>query len=126
MRNKIMAVLFASVLSVTTLAGCGSQPTAPAGGASDTGAAQSAQTDTAKADATTADAPAASAGKQTDGKNLPELTTEPMTITLWDISTEDPNKSISEGAVARFMADYPNITINQVHQQNDNYKQSWL
>ena len=62
MRNKIMAVLFASVLSVTTLAGCGSQPTAPAAG-SDTGAAQSAQTDTAKADATTADAPAASAGK---------------------------------------------------------------
>ncbi len=122
MRNKIMAVLFASVLSVTTLAGCGSQPTAPAAG-SDTGAAQSAQTDTAKTEATTADAPAASAGKQTDGKNLPELTTEPMTITLWDISTEDPNKSISEGAVARFMADYPNITINQVHQQNDNYKQ---
>ena len=116
MRNKIMAVLFASVLSVTTLAGCGSQPTAPAAG-SDTGAAQSAQTDTAKADATTADAPAASAGKQTDGKNLPELTTEPMTITLWDISTEEPNKSISEGAVARFMADYPN------NQQNDNYKQ---
>ncbi len=122
MRNKIMAVLFVSVLSVTTLAGCGSQPTAPAAG-SDTGAAQSAQTDTAKTEATTADAPAASAGKQTDGKNLPQLTTEPMTITLWDISTEDPNKSISEGAVARFMADYPNITINQVHQQNDNYKQ---
>ena len=56
-------------------------------------------------------------------KNIPELTTEPLTINLWDISTEDPNKTIAEEAVARFMADYPNITVNQVHQQNDNYKQ---
>lgn len=54
---------------------------------------------------------------------IPELTTEPLTITLWDIATEDPTKSIQEGAVARFMADYPNITVEQVHQQNDNYKQ---
>ena len=54
---------------------------------------------------------------------IPELTSEPMTILLWDIATEDPTKSIQEGAVARFMADYPNITVEQVHQQNDNYKQ---
>lgn len=51
------------------------------------------------------------------------LTTEPMTITLWDIGTDDPQKTIQEGAVARFMAAYPNITVNQVHIQNDNYKQ---
>ena len=56
-------------------------------------------------------------------KNIPELTTEPLTINLWDIATEDPSKTIAEEAVARFMADYPNITVNQVHQQNDNYKQ---
>ena len=54
---------------------------------------------------------------------IPELTKEPLTITLWDIAPEEPNKSIQEGAVQRFMADYPNITVNQVHQQNDNYKQ---
>jgi len=61
-----------------------------------------------------------------EAKNIPELTTEPLTITLWDIATEDPTKSIQEGAVQRFMADYPNITVNQVHQQNDNYKQQLI
>ena len=61
-----------------------------------------------------------------EAKNIPELTTEPLEITLWDIATEDPTKSIQEGAVQRFMADYPNITVNQVHQQNDNYKQQLI
>ena len=54
---------------------------------------------------------------------IPELTKEPLEILLWDIAPEEPNKSIQEGAVQRFMADYPNITVTQVHQQNDNYKQ---
>ena len=58
-----------------------------------------------------------------EAKNIPTLTTDPLEITLWDISTEDPQKTICEDAVARFTADYPNITVNQVHQQNDNYKQ---
>ena len=53
---------------------------------------------------------------------IPELTKEPLEILLWDIAPEEPNKSIQEGAVQRFMADYPNITVKQVHQQNDNYK----
>lgn len=61
-----------------------------------------------------------------EAANLPELTTEPLEITLWDIATEDPSKGIQEGAVARFMADYPNITVTQVHQQNDNYKQQLI
>ena len=115
MRNKLLAVALAATMAATSLAGCGSS--APA--TTETPAASGAETTTTTDSASTE----ATAGKQTDGKNLPELTTEPMTITLWDISTEDPNKSISEGAVQRFMADYPNITVNQVHQQNDNYKQ---
>ena len=61
-----------------------------------------------------------------EAKNIPELTSEPLTITLWDIATEDPTKSIQEDAVQRFMADYPNITVNQVHQMNDNYKQQLI
>lgn len=115
MRNKLLAIALAATMAATSLAGCGSS--APA--TTETPAASGAETTTTTDSASTE----AAAGKQTDGKNLPELTTEPMTITLWDISTEDPNKSISEGAVQRFMADYPNITVNQVHQQNDNYKQ---
>ena len=56
-------------------------------------------------------------------KNIPELTTEPMHILLWDIATSDPGKSTQEDAVARFMADYPNIQVEQIHKLNDNYKQ---
>ena len=109
MNKKVLASFFATVLAVTTLAGCGGSSSAgtPAPGSTD-GSAPAAN---------------ASAGKQTDGKNLPTLTTEPLTITLWDIATEEPAKSAQKGAVQRFMADYPNITVNQVHQQNDNYKQ---
>ncbi len=67
------------------------------------------------------------AGEEADGeKNIPELTTEPLEILLWDISTEDPSKQIAEEAVARFTADYPNIKVTQVHQQNDNYKQQLI
>ena len=56
-------------------------------------------------------------------KNIPELTKEPMTILLWDIATEGVGKKAQEDAVARFMADYPNIHVEQVHKQNDTYKQ---
>ncbi|WP_026504925.1 extracellular solute-binding protein [Butyrivibrio sp. NC3005] len=105
MRRKIMSLVFASILTVSALSGCSNSSSTPKGSEEGT------------------DKSASSGAKQTDGKNLPQLTTEPLTITLWDISTEDPGKSNVEGAVKRFMADYPNITVNQVHQQNDNYKQ---
>ncbi|WP_405376390.1 extracellular solute-binding protein [Pseudobutyrivibrio sp.] len=97
-KKRVFSTLLAAALAVTSLVGCGDSST---GGqtAVNTGA------------------------KQTDGKNLPELTTEPMEIILWDIATDEPAKSTQEGAVQRFMADYPNIKITQVHQQNDNYKQ---
>ena len=54
---------------------------------------------------------------------IPELTKEPLHILLWDISNEEPHKSTHEAAVQRFMADYPNIEVEQVHIQNDTYKQ---
>lgn len=45
-----------------------------------------------------------------------------MTILLWDIATEGSNKRNQEDAVRRFQEDYPNIKVEQVHQQNDTYK----
>lgn len=81
-----------------------------------------AEDEAAAEETATEEAPAEEAGE----KNIPELTTEPLKIVLWDIATEDPTKSIQEDAVARFMADYPNITVEQVHQQNDNYKQQLI
>ena len=97
-KKRVIGTLLAAALAVTSLVGCGDSSS---GGqtAVNTGA------------------------KQTDGKNLPTLTTEPLEILLWDIATDEPAKSTQEGAVQRFMADYPNIKITQVHQQNDNYKQ---
>lgn len=135
MKRKMLSVILAATLVGTMLAGCGS--------GSDSGSttdAQPAQEEAASTEDTTAapeeestDAaePEAAedtgdAAASTEGKNIPTLTTDPLTITLWDIATEDPTKSIQEGAVARFMADYPNITVNQVHQQNDNYKQQLI
>ena len=56
-------------------------------------------------------------------KNIPELTTEPLTILLWDIATEGVGRTAQEDAVNRFMADYPNITVKQEHKVNDTYKQ---
>ena len=117
MKKRVLAILCSSVLAVSMLAGCGSASSnAPASAKQET----KTEANTTEATDTTA------AAKQTDGKNLPVLTTEPLTITLWDISTEEPNKSTAEAAVARFTADYPNITVNQVHQQNDTYKQQLI
>lgn len=99
MKKKVLSVLLATAMICGLLAGCGSGAGAAA---------------------------ASNEPKQTDGKNVPTLTTEPLTITLWDISTEDPGKSNMEGAIARFMKDYPNITINEVHQVNDTYKQQLI
>lgn len=54
------------------------------------------------------------------------LTTEPITITLWDIATNEPEKSTQEAAVQRFMEAYPNITVEITHTQNDSYKEKLI
>jgi raffinose/stachyose/melibiose transport system substrate-binding protein len=46
-----------------------------------------------------------------------------MTLTLWDIGTEEPQKSIQEGAVQRFMAANPNVNVEITHTMNDSYKE---
>ncbi|MBE5858955.1 MAG: extracellular solute-binding protein [Butyrivibrio sp.] len=125
MRKKVLSTLMATALTVATLAGCGgSSSPAPASDGADATAEASETTEAATEEASEAtDTADSGTGKQTDGKNLPTLTTEPLEILLWDIATDDPGKSTQEAAVQRFMADYPNIKVTQVHQQNDNYKQ---
>lgn len=54
------------------------------------------------------------------------VTDKEITITLWDIATEDPANTIQQGAVDRFMADYPNITVETTHIQNDTYKEKLI
>ena len=67
MNKKVLTSFLAAVLAATTMIGCGGN--------------------SSSSSSTPAKDP--SAPKQTEGKNLPELTTEPMEITLWDIATED-------------------------------------
>jgi len=54
------------------------------------------------------------------------LSGDPITLTLWDIATEDPQKSIADAAVERFMAAYPNVTVEVTHTQNDSYKEKLI
>ncbi len=61
-----------------------------------------------------------------EAKNGIVLTDQEMTITLWDIATEDPALSTQQGAVDRFMADFPNIKVETTHIQNDTYKQKLI
>lgn len=55
-----------------------------------------------------------------------KLSGEPITITLWDIASEDPQKSIQEAAVERFMAAYPNVKVEVTHAMNDTYKENLI
>ena len=118
MKKRILALILAAAMLGTAFTGCSSGDT---GGSSSSDAGSSSASETS--DDGGGDASSESTGKQTDGKNVPELTTDSLNIVLWDISTEDPSKTMMENAVARFTTDYPNITVEQLHQQNDNYKQ---
>ena len=117
--RKFMALAL-SLAMTTSLVACGGG-SSNNGGETTTAAATEAKVDTTEASGS--DAGESGGAKQTDGKNVPELTKDEMNILLWDIATEEPNKSTQEAAVQRFMKDYPNIHVEQVHQQNDNYKQ---
>lgn len=123
MKRKLLALFLVLSMCVGIFAGCsngdsGSSSSSAGGGDSSTADTSS----EAGNEASTGD----TGGKQTDGKNLPELTAEPLDILVWGTATEEPSKSQFEGAVARFMEDYPNINVELVNQQNDNYKQQLI
>ena len=98
MNRKALSVVLTAAMAAGVLAGCGSSSSGTSTAASTAVSSAAAESTAAESTATESTA-AESTGKQTDGKNLPTLTTEPLTINLWDIVTEDPGKSIQEGAV---------------------------
>ena len=103
--KRIIALLFAIALMQLVLVGCGP-----------------------KEAATDSKSPAQEHVKESapDVAEVDDTLTVPdkeLTITLWDIATEDPGHTIQQGAVDRFMADYPNITVETTHIQNDTYKE---
>ena len=124
MKRKLLAMLLAASLVVGAFAGCSgsggsssSQADTSTSSTTDQSEAADDQSDASEDQAETSD---------TSEKNLPEVTSEDLTLVLWDGSTEDPDKSRMEDAVARFMEAYPNITVEEIHQQNDTYKQQLI
>ena len=80
MKRKLLALFLVLSMCVGIFAGCsngdsGSSSSSAGGGDSSTADTSS----EAGSEASTGD----TAGKQTDGKNLPELTTEPLNILVW-------------------------------------------
>lgn len=112
MKKFLSLLLVVSMLAVTVI-GCGKKAD------SDSGKETPKQTQEAS---TKAD-DATQGGDSEDGL---QLTTEEMTIELWDISTDDTMKPLCEGAYEAFMKDHPNIKINYQHIVNDTYKQQLI
>lgn len=103
--RKAVSLFLAGILSCSALAGCSSKPVSNTATASPSAASS---------------AEVSAGGESSDELKMPSKN---MTIKLWDIATEDPNKKIQEGAVSRFMKAYPNVKVEVTHIQNDTYKQ---
>ncbi len=109
--TKICSLLLAVMMIFSLMAGCGSK-TEPV----------SEPDKSVPAEATKEEAAPAPAEPVADDGTL-KLTDKNMTITLWDIATDEPASIIQPAAVERFMAAYPNIKVDSNHVQNDTYKE---
>lgn len=107
--RKIASLMTALAFLSATVMGCGSGSSS----SSDSSAASSSVAATSSTVATSND----SAG---DTLKVPD---KEIKFTLWDIATDSPGAEIQQGAVDRFMKDYPNVKVETTHIQNDTYKQ---
>lgn len=113
--KKTLVLILSTVLLCTVLAACGKKDS------------ETKTNDTAsKKDTTTQDSTTQETSTKKQAKNGIELTDKEMTITLWDIATDEPAHTIQQGAVDRFMADFPNIKVETTHIQNDTYKEKLI
>ena len=110
--KRVLALGLAAVLMAAMITGCNG------GGATGSSAAPTQP-------ASTQGAESSSQGSQaTQGEEGGlELTKDELTIVLWDIASSEPKTTVEEGPVKAFMADYPNIHVEQIHNVNDTYKQ---
>jgi len=114
--KKALALALVAAMTATMVLGCG--------GGNPAGSSAAPTQDAGSTAAPSAD------GSQAESQSASEdglvLTTEPLEIELWDIASSEPKTTVEEGPVKAFMADYPNIHVNQVHMVNDTYKQDLI
>lgn len=104
--KKIASLMTALAFLSVSVMGCGS--------------GSSSESSTSKTDA----APSSTVAASNDsGDGTLKVPDKEMKFTLWDIATDSPAAEIQQGAVDRFMKDYPNVTVETTHIQNDTYKQ---
>ena len=121
MKRKILAMILAMSMVAGAFAGCSGD----SGKTSSTADKPSSST-TEESVAEESESSTEAETSETSDKNIPELTSEPLSILVWGTATEEPSKSQYDGAVSRFKEAYPNISIELVNQQNDNYKQQLI
>ncbi len=109
--SKIISLLMVAMLICAALTACTTSSATTAPAATD----KPVEKTTAPSSTVEASQPAAD--------DTLKVTDKEITITLWDIATEDPANKIQQGAVDRFMKAYPNVKVETTHIQNDTYKQ---
>ena len=123
-RNRIFKVFLSMMLVLVMLSACGNKQKVDNGAMTEDKNTVEEGGEAAKSEEAAESGDTADIGESpSSDKDGLTLSDEAITITLWDISTEDPVKSNTEDAIARFMADYTNVTVDFVHTQNDSYKE---
>ena len=113
--KRVSALLLTAVMVTSAMTACGGKDSGKTDTKGETKGTQTTENN---------DASDQEIGTLIDGKRVNLIgTTDPIELLMWDHATEEPSKTIQESAVQRFMADYPNVTVTQVHTQNDAYKE---
>ncbi len=117
--KKVLALALVAAMTATMVLGCGGGN----GGSGSSAAPGSSAAQTQAPGGSQATPGSSSEAPAAEGL---VLTTDELNIEMWDIASSDPTKTVQEGPVQEFMADHPNIHINQVHMVNDTYKQDLI
>ena len=93
---KRCSLILTALIVLTLIAGCGQEVTR------------------AQSDAPGANTDNTTPISQPSDDGTLKLTDKEMTITLWDIATDEPANIIQPAAVERFMTAYPNIKVENI------------
>lgn len=104
--KRFLALMLCVLLAAACFAGCGGDGSS----SSQQSSSSSSSSESSASDSGTADSSETSADTSSGGSGDYDYTGEPVTIEFFETKTE--NVEIYEKLVAKFMEEYPNITIN--------------